>query len=167
MLVDRTFKINSTWVGFHNNIKELTNILEKNHFPSGLVNHIVQQFLNKFFASTSGASAVTSPNETSTHYFKLPFVCPFLSIVQHRIRCLTQRFCKLLFAVYKVTNSVKDAIPKTLQSSVVYKFSCTGCNACYIGETNRHLAIHVRVREHLKCLSPLHSFNEFRKFMHV
>lgn len=37
-LVDRTFKINSTWLGFHDNIKELTNILGKNQFPSSLVN---------------------------------------------------------------------------------------------------------------------------------
>ena len=32
-LVDRAFKINNTWFGFHDNIKELTNILGKNMFP--------------------------------------------------------------------------------------------------------------------------------------
>ena len=36
-LVDRTFKINNTWIGFHNNTKELTNVLGKNQFPSSLV----------------------------------------------------------------------------------------------------------------------------------
>ena len=35
----------------------------------------------------------------------------------------------------------------TLISHVVYKFTCAGFNACYIGETARHLS--VRVREHL------------------
>ena len=30
---------------------------------------------------------------------------------------------------------------------VVYKFLCAGCNACYIGETSRHLS--TRVSEHL------------------
>ena len=34
-----------------------------------------------------------------------------------------------------------------LRSHVVYKFSCAGCNARYIGETRRHLS--TRVREHL------------------
>ena len=128
--VDRTFKINNTWTGFHNNIKELSNILEKNQFPSRLVNSIVKQYLSKFFASTSRASAVTSPNETHTHYYKLPFIGPFSSIAQRRIRRLTQRFCKnldikLVFAPYKIKNlfRVKDAIPKTLRSRVVYKFS--------------------------------------------
>lgn len=32
------------------------------------------------FRSTSRASAATSPNKTSTHYYKLPFVGPFSSI---------------------------------------------------------------------------------------
>ena len=36
-LEDRAFKINNTWVGFHNNIKELTITLARNLFPSHLV----------------------------------------------------------------------------------------------------------------------------------
>ena len=76
-LVNRKFKINNTWIGFHNNIKELTNILGKNQFPSSLVNRTVKQYLGNFFASTSRASAATSSNESRTHYYKLPFVGPF------------------------------------------------------------------------------------------
>ena len=43
--------------------------------------------------------------------------------------------------------SVKDSVPPGLRSRVVYKFSCAGCNASYIGETTRHIC--TRVREHL------------------
>ena len=43
--------------------------------------------------------------------------------------------------------SVKDSVPQGLRSRVVYKFSCAGCNASYIGETTRHLC--TRAREHL------------------
>ena len=67
-LVDRTFKINDIWIGFHINIKKLTNILGKNQFPSSLVNRTVKQYLSKFFASTLRASAATSSNEIRTHY---------------------------------------------------------------------------------------------------
>ena len=42
---------------------------------------------------------------------------------------------------------VEDALPKTLRSHVVYKFLCAGCNACYVGEINWHLA--APIREHL------------------
>ena len=44
--------------------------------------------------------------------------------------------------------SVKDPVPLDLCSRVVYKFLCAGCNACYIGETSRHLS--PRVRAHLR-----------------
>ena len=87
--------------------------------------------------------------KTSTHYYKLPFVGPFSSVAQRRIKRLTQSFCKnldikLVFAPYKIKSlfSVRDVIPKKLRSRVVYKFYCAGCNAgyVYVGETNRHLA---------------------------
>ena len=73
-LVDRTFKINNTWIGFHNNIKELTNVLGKNQFPSSLVNKTVKHYLGNFFASTSRTFAATSSNVSRTHYYKLPFL---------------------------------------------------------------------------------------------
>ena len=143
-------------------------MLEKSQFPSRLVNSIVKQYLSKFFASISRASAVTSPNETYMHYSKLPLVCLFSSIAQRRIRRLTQRFCKnldikLVFAPYKMKNlfSVKDAIPKTLRSRVVYKFSCAGCGACNVGRTNRHLA--TRVREHLTSDKNSHIFQDINR----
>ena len=43
--------------------------------------------------------------------------------------------------------SVKDSVPQSLRSRVVYKFSCAGCNVSYIGDTTRHIC--ARVREHL------------------
>ena len=162
-LVDRTFKINNTWTGFHNNIKELTNILGKNQFPSSLVNRTVKHYLSNFFASTSRTLAATSSNETRTHYYKLPFVGPFSTYAQRRIKHLTRRYCKnleikLVFAPYKIKNlfSAKDVISKLSRSRVVYKFSCAGCSACYVGETNRHLA--TRVREHLRSDKNSHIF---------
>ena len=42
---------------------------------------------------------------------------------------------------------VKDSVPRSLRSCVVYKFTCAGCNAVYVGETCRHMS--TRVREHL------------------
>ena len=46
----------------------------------------------------------------------------------------------------------KDVIPKELRSHLVYKFSCSSCNATYYGKTERHLD--VRSGEHIG-LSPL------------
>ena len=47
-------------------------------------------------------------------------------------------------------------IPNGLRSCVVYKFSCAGCAACYVGETTRHF--NTRVREHLETDRASHIF---------
>ena len=41
----------------------------------------------------------------------------------------------------------KDRLPKFLQSGLVYRFMCSGCNATYYGKTKRHFK--VRMCEHL------------------
>ena len=41
----------------------------------------------------------------------------------------------------------KDKLPKHILSGVVYKFTCSRCNATYIGKSLRHLK--VRASEHL------------------
>ena len=93
----------------------------------------------------------------------IAFVGPFLTYAQHSIKRLTQRYCKnlvikLVFAPYKIKNlfSAKDAISNLSWSHVVDKFSCTGCSACYVRETNRHVA--TRVHEHLTSDKNSHIF---------
>ena len=48
----------------------------------------------------------------------------------------------LVFTTFKIKNlfNVKDAVPEGLHTRVVYKFSCTSCSACYVGETSRHFS---------------------------
>ena len=123
----------------------------------------IKQYLSNFFAPTLRASVTSSPNEIHRHYYKLPFVGPFLTYAQHSIKRLTQRYCKnlvikLVFAPYKIKNlfSAKDAISNLSRSPVVYKFSRAGCSACYVGQTNRNLA--ARVREHLTSDKNSHIF---------
>ena len=57
---------------------------------------------------------------------------------------------KILFSQFKVGDlfSVKESVPKYLRSFIVYRFTCPGCNASYIGETTRHLT--TRIKEHLE-----------------
>ena len=61
-----------------------------------------------------------------------------------------KRYCndldiKLVFSSFKIGNlfGVKDPVPDGLRSRVVYKFVCTGYNACYVGETSACIFPHV------------------------
>ena len=45
-------------------------------------------------------------------------------------------------------------------SSVVYKFSCAGCNSVYVGETCRHIS--TRIREHLATDKNSHTFKHLQ-----
>ena len=51
---------------------------------------------------------------------------------------------------------MKDPTTKSLKSFFVYKFVCPGCNACYTGETTRHLS--TRIKEHLETDKKSHIF---------
>ena len=41
---------------------------------------------------------------------------------------------KLAFSSFKIRNliKVKDSVPRSLRSCVVYKFMCAGCNSVYV-----------------------------------
>jgi len=78
------------------------------------------------------------------------------------------RYCndldiKLVLSSFKIGNDlcgVKDPIPGGLRSRVVYKFTCAGCNACYVGETTRHFS--TRVRAHLAVDKASHIFKHLQ-----
>ena len=47
-LVDRAYKINNTWLGFHEDINKLTDILKKNLFPA----HLIEKIINRYITAT-------------------------------------------------------------------------------------------------------------------
>ena len=54
---------------------------------------------------------------------------------------------------------------ETLQSSVVYKFVCPGCNASYIGKTDG--CLYTPVNEHAKSKEIYNHVNDCEHFEHV
>ena len=57
---------------------------------------------------------------------------------------------RLVFSPFKLQDLFfsKDCLPVALKSFVVYKFTCSGCQSCYIGETKCHLP--TRIKEDLQ-----------------
>ena len=69
--------------------------------------------------------------------------------------------CKIIMTTTKtksVLPSLKPAVPKMLQSNVVYKIDCPGCNSSYVGQTVRHLQR--RFQEHIGNKGPMKSHFE-------
>ena len=44
--VDRLYKTNNTWSGFHNNMEKTKSILQKNLFPPDLIDEVVRNYLS-------------------------------------------------------------------------------------------------------------------------
>ena len=109
------------------------------------------------------------PNKTkecknNIYYHKLTFIGSPLMYIKKKLEQLCIQFCQrtniiLVFTPTKLSTyfSTKEAVPKDLRSFVVYKFTCTRCNSCYIGETKRHLK--TRIKEHLETDKNSHILN--------
>ena len=142
--IDGIFKINNTWLGFHNDIQKLFVILCKNLYPEHVLNSIIHRYISKAVKGDNARPvAGVEPQESPKFYFKIPYIGRFSGIAQQRVRTLVNRFCKpvdikLVFSTFKIKNlfNVKDPLPDRLRTRVVYKFSCASCNACYISETS-------------------------------
>ena len=61
-LVDRTFKVNITWTGFHLAINDLTKTLRRNLFPSSVIENVVKSFFNNYFTLNSSQSVARKNN---------------------------------------------------------------------------------------------------------
>ena len=89
----------------------------------------------------------------------------FSHVTRKKLRHICERFCKdinikIAFSPLKLSSffSCKDTLPKSLQSYVVYQFTCAGCKACYIGETKCHL--NTRIEEHLGKYKKSHIYSQ-------
>jgi len=132
-LLDRVYKINNSWAGFHLDVKKLIFLLRKSCFPSWVIDKIIHRYLSKKMnPSQIGQNASSNSGKTSTHFYKFPYVGRLSKIAQTKLRQLIKRYCKadlditLAVSTFKLRNmfSVKDAVTQGLRSRVVYTFSC-------------------------------------------
>ena len=92
--------------------------------------------------------------EKSPVYCVLPFLGQKSVSIRNKIsRLITNSYPQVsLRVIFRPSNTIgqwfkyKDCIPDALQSSVVYEYKCSRCNATYIGQTKRQLT--VRIAEH-------------------
>ena len=125
----------------------------KNLYSSYLIDKEIKKFLeNKV---TIKENTNIDHNNNSASYYKLQYIVSYSSSTKKKIYELCKTFCKntnvkIVFSPFKLQDLFpsKDCLPVALKSFVVYKFTCAGCQSCYIGETKRHLP--TRIKEHLQ-----------------
>ena len=152
-LLFRLYSICSNWALFHAAADQLKCIMVQNGYPTFLFDKCISIFLNKRH------TMVDNNNTTDNNDNILTLVLPFMG--NHSLKTRTQILkiarqcipnCKIR-VIFKISSRIsnyfkfKDPISKDLQSHVVYKVSCKGCNLFYYGFSDRHLK--VRAYDHL------------------
>ena len=140
-LLQRSFRICTSWTQIDIEIKKIKSILTMNAYPTMLLDRLISKFLNNV-----NNPAVIHTVEPQTLQIMLPFLGNFTKRVENKIRHSMKQHLpsvKINF-IYKASSrlrtllSFKDKLPSQLTSGIVYKYTCSRCKSTYIGETIRH-----------------------------
>ena len=152
-LLDRIFKICSTWMIFDFEVEKLINTLLRNMYPKRLIDKCIKRYLDSKFIKKNEQG--TSAEAKDIRYVTLPYIGQFSECTKKKINKLVSQFCKqnlqirLVFTTCKLKSyfSNKDSLPKKFTSFVIYHFQCAGCNSSYVGRT--HVHYDTRCEQHL------------------
>ncbi|WP_317582632.1 hypothetical protein, partial [Streptococcus pyogenes] len=155
-LLNRYFKICSSYLVFQSEVTKLRKLFYDNGYPVSFFNNCLKIFLDKISSSSTKASIVPK----KVIYFSIPFTGKHSLEIRTKLSklissCFPQIELRVIFKSGRRLSSFfkfKDSIPKLMRSNVVYKYTCRCCGASYIGQTQRLL--HTRISEHLG-VSPL------------
>ena len=150
-LLHRAFVLCCNWKKFQTEVEFLKDIFRKNAFPVSFMERCLGIFLNKIFVAKK--AVLTVPKKDLK--ICLPFLGKESLIIRTKLEKYISKnfpFCKLR-VIFNSNNRLrnffnfKDKIPISVRSHILYRYTCDGCNAIYLGKTRRHYG--VRVFEHL------------------
>ena len=88
-LIDRAYKLNNTWLGFHYDIKIIAETLKRNLYPQHLIDKLIKSYLNKVHSISEKEN-----NNTNIRYFKLPYIGKFSDLTQTKLNSIISKYCK-------------------------------------------------------------------------
>ena len=152
-LVTRAYRICSSYIGLHKELEFLRKLLMKNGYPLNYINTYIGKQLSKLYIGKQ---------QTDTQNLKKPIVyipLTFTGFHSNDIKkklniMLSNAYPQLDIKIYfKLQNKIgqffkiKDPIPTSLMSNIIYKWQCRSCDATYVGRTIR--SANMRWFEHL------------------
>ena len=69
-LIDRTYKINNTWPGFHDDVSKIKGVLKRNSYPPFNLDKIIKAYINKIHYSNKKVSSEVN----KLRHFKVPYI---------------------------------------------------------------------------------------------
>ena len=159
--VHRLYRCCSSWHNFHDSLTKAKHILERNQYPPSFYEPIIRQTLESIWREASQQTVESEtpapPEKEKSEKVKLR--------IQYRGKC-SEDFaralhkckapCTVVMTLRKLKTmlpSLKPPVEKMLKSGLVYRITCPRCEACYVGETSRHLQ--VRITEHVQRVGPM------------
>ena len=143
-LVNRAYRLCSSWSTFHDEMVFLLKYFKDNGYPENVVFRILKKFLDR---QISQKPAVVTVNKL-VMYVKLPFLnnecCNFLKkelrrILEYRFPYIDFRYVFINSATIQGLLSHKESLPMDLRSSLVYAYECGACGSTYLGQTKKCL----------------------------
>ena len=132
---------------FHEEVSFLRNYFKSNCYPSPFLDKLVNNFLNKIFIPKLNVPTVPK----KLMYVSLPYTNYSAQMKRELIKELSKLYMYVDFKfVFKNPLTIgslfsfKDALPETMRSCLVYRFTCPKCNfGTYVGCTKRLLKVRV------------------------
>ena len=151
-LIHRDYKICSNYHSLHLEFNFLINFFHANGYPKSLIEKLINKFLDRRYDTAQ--NLIQAPRKSV--YFSMLYFGHKSVILKIKLLELISTFFPHLDVKIILVNpfsigsffKFKDAVPKGLCSSLVYKFSCVknNCTSEYYGFTSRRLS--TRVAEH-------------------
>ena len=123
-------------------------VLEKKQYPEEFYEPIIGETINKIQMSTNQPNTREAQDTTSSQ--------PATQSPKHMMKiqyrgAITDKFVKSLYDAHApivtvitlrkirtFVSPLKAKVPDEIASRIVYQITCPGCQACYVGQTDRH-----------------------------
>ena len=141
----------TSYMDFHKEIEFLRTFFLNNGYPEYIYFRELKKFLNNIFHN----KAEISTAQKDVVYARMPYYGEKISReINRQLKKIVQQYypqikLRTIYFNHFKTKSFfnhKDIVPSAWCSDIVYMFKCAICENCYLGSSNRSLAL--RVSEH-------------------